>query len=220
MWTNLSALIYQLGPIFSGDLQSHGMVSQWYLGWTQKNLRSLSHQMHQAPEDVRPIAIAPGFNSDGPQTYLEAIHITVKELIPGVIVVAVWGHEWPGRSVSIKCYRSAIRHLQTAHSLPEPHISKLEGFIRFQQAKKQPTQLLCKKWEQCGQKSRQHHAMGCSMHLLHWLHAFRGDNHAIRVSIWPGTHPTYSDISIDDPGHPTLMKLRLKASKTDPFRKG
>lgn len=36
----------------------------------------------------------------------------------------------------------------------------------------------------------------------------------------PGAHLTYSDVSIDDPEHPTLMKLRLKASKTDPFRKG
>ena len=33
-------------------------------------------------------------------------------------------------------------------------------------------------------------------------------------------HLTYSDVSINDPGHPTLMKLRLKASKTDSFRKG
>ena len=36
----------------------------------------------------------------------------------------------------------------------------------------------------------------------------------------PGAHLTYSDVSIDDPEHPTLMKLRLKASKTDPFQKG
>ena len=35
----------------------------------------------------------------------------------------------------------------------------------------------------------------------------------------PGAHLTYSDVSIDDPGHPSLMKLRLKASKTDPFQK-
>ena len=46
--------------------------------------------------------------------------------------------------VSIKCYLSAIRHLQIAHSLPDPHISsmpKLEGVIKgikSQQAKKQP----------------------------------------------------------------------------------
>ena len=36
---------------------------------------------------------------------------------------------------------------------------------------------------------------------------------------YPGAHLTYSNVSIDDPGHPTLMKLMLKASITDPFRK-
>jgi len=35
-----------------------------------------------------------------------------------------------------------------------------------------------------------------------------------------GAHFPYSDVSINDPEHPTLMKLRLKASKTDPFHKG
>jgi len=36
----------------------------------------------------------------------------------------------------------------------------------------------------------------------------------------PGANFCYSDVSINDPEHPTLMKLRLKASKTDPFHKG
>ena len=36
----------------------------------------------------------------------------------------------------------------------------------------------------------------------------------------PATHLTFDDIIVDDITNPTLLKLRLKASKTDPFRKG
>ena len=36
----------------------------------------------------------------------------------------------------------------------------------------------------------------------------------------PATHLTFNDINVDDIINPTLPKLRLKASKTDPFRKG
>ena len=79
--------------------------------------------------------------------------------------------------VSIKCYLSAIRHLQIAHSLPDPHISF--GFV---------------------------HSGEITVPL--------------ESAYDPAAHLTYSDISINDPGHPTLMKLRLKASKTDSFRKG
>ena len=36
----------------------------------------------------------------------------------------------------------------------------------------------------------------------------------------PATTITFEDINVDDTTNPTLLKLRLKASKTDPFRKG
>ena len=36
----------------------------------------------------------------------------------------------------------------------------------------------------------------------------------------PATHLTFDDNNVDDITKPTLLKLRLKASKTDPFRKG
>ncbi len=40
------------------------------------------------------------------------------------------------------------------------------------------------------------------------------------ASFDPATHFTFKDITVDDPSNPSLLKLRLKASKTDPFRKG
>ena len=36
----------------------------------------------------------------------------------------------------------------------------------------------------------------------------------------PQVHLTFSDIEIDNPATPTIMKIHLKASKTDPCRKG
>ena len=36
----------------------------------------------------------------------------------------------------------------------------------------------------------------------------------------PGAHVRFTDVAIDDRSIPNLMRIRIKASKTDPFRKG
>ena len=36
----------------------------------------------------------------------------------------------------------------------------------------------------------------------------------------PSVHLNYKDISVDDPSNPSIIKVHIKASKTDPFRKG
>ena len=36
----------------------------------------------------------------------------------------------------------------------------------------------------------------------------------------PGAHVSFTDVAIDDRSNPKLMRIRIKASKTDPFRKG
>ena len=36
----------------------------------------------------------------------------------------------------------------------------------------------------------------------------------------PSVHLNYSDISIDNPSNPGIIQVRIKASKTDPFRNG
>ena len=36
----------------------------------------------------------------------------------------------------------------------------------------------------------------------------------------PGAHLNFEDVAIDSPTVPTVMRVRLKASKTDPYRKG
>ena len=40
------------------------------------------------------------------------------------------------------------------------------------------------------------------------------------LSFDPGVNLGCNDIAIDDPASPTILKVRIKASKTDPFRKG
>ena len=36
----------------------------------------------------------------------------------------------------------------------------------------------------------------------------------------PGAHLSHGDVAIDDPARTSLVQIRIKASKTDPFRKG
>ena len=36
----------------------------------------------------------------------------------------------------------------------------------------------------------------------------------------PSVHLLWGDLAVDAPGNPTVLSVRLKASKTDPFRKG
>ena len=36
----------------------------------------------------------------------------------------------------------------------------------------------------------------------------------------PTAHLSFKDIAVDAPANPTVMEVRIKASKTDPFRKG
>ncbi len=36
------------------------------------------------------------------------LHITVKELLPIVLGVTIWGNEWKGLTVSCFCYNAAV----------------------------------------------------------------------------------------------------------------
>ena len=36
----------------------------------------------------------------------------------------------------------------------------------------------------------------------------------------PDVHLSYSDIAVDSTSNPSMMQVHIKASKTDPFRKG
>ena len=36
----------------------------------------------------------------------------------------------------------------------------------------------------------------------------------------PAVHPNKGDVAVDDPAPPSIIKITIKQSKTDPFRKG
>ena len=41
-----------------------------------------------------------------------------------------------------------------------------------------------------------------------------------RTSYNPGAHLSQGDVAIDDPGKTNMVQIKIKASKTDPFRHG
>lgn len=41
-------------------------------------------------------------------TPMQEAHITIKELVPIVLAVAVWGKEWHGLTVQARCDNSAV----------------------------------------------------------------------------------------------------------------
>ena len=136
---------------------------------------------------------------------------------------------------TIKGYLSAIRHLQRASGFPDPatsNIPKLEWVIKgikSTQARAQSSKhtrhpitphivkAMGAVWEAQG-----HHVMLWAAVTLCFF-GFLRSGEVILPSDYafdPATHLTFDDIIVDDITKPTLLKLRLKASKTDPFRKG
>ena len=58
-----------------------------------------------------------GYTSEGvwfslqwPELWAE-VHITVKELLPIVLSVAIWGWQWAGELVKVRCDNAAVVHI-------------------------------------------------------------------------------------------------------------
>ena len=139
---------------------------------------------------------------------------------------------------SIKGYLAAIRRLQIAQGLPDPLISqmsKLEGVVRgikSQQARSAPSSpkrlpislsILRQVKEHLVTLVTDHNG------VMLWAAACTGLYGFLRAgeltvpsesAFDSSTHLCFSDVSVDNILDPQIVKLRLKASKTDPFRKG
>ncbi len=122
---------------------------------------------------------------------------------------------------TIKGYLSAIRHLQIAAGLPDPVMSsmaKLNGVIKATRARGNPSSLptilrqISAVWEAQGLSQDQ--VMLWAASTVCFLRA-----RELRLTM-PSTQPPVEDITVDDIANPSMLKLHLKASKTDPFRKG
>ena len=139
---------------------------------------------------------------------------------------------------TIKGYLSAIRHLQIATGLPDPGIPsmpKLEGVlggIKATQARtltsthtRLPiTAPIIKRvgevWEALG-PSKDHIMLWAAVTLAFFGFLRSGEVTVSSDSAFdPAAHLTFDDVKVDNITNPTLLKIRLKASKTDPFRNG
>ena len=139
---------------------------------------------------------------------------------------------------TIKCYLSGIRFSQIAQSYPDPFVGDMPRLhyvlrgIKSEEAKKNlppkprlpvtPTILT-----QIYQILRQHpedfdNIMLWSAFLLCFFGFLRSGEITIpdTTSYDPAVHLNFSDIAADHNVPPNILQIKLKASKTDPFRRG
>ena len=138
---------------------------------------------------------------------------------------------------TIKCYLSAVRHLHIADGLGDPGISKM---ARLEQV------LRGIKSMQARGKVKERQRLPISIELLHkmrgvWMREASADARMLwaasslcffgffrsgeltvpsNTAYDEGAHLSFSDIAVDSLDNPQLLKVRVKSSKTDPFRVG
>ena len=61
----------------------------------------------------------------------DTVHITVKELLPIVVAVAVWGHRWQGRTVRCLCDNAAVIAIIRSGSSKDPSAMHLLRCLFF-----------------------------------------------------------------------------------------
>lgn len=139
---------------------------------------------------------------------------------------------------TIKCYLAAIRHAQIALGLRDPQISgmaKLEqvikgakrtyaGHAQDRRVRLPITPNLLLKMKAVWEKNAGDFdtvmlwAASC---LCYFGFLRAGEITVPSESAYDkGQHLNFADVAVDSVSHPKIMKVRIKASKTDPFRKG
>ena len=139
---------------------------------------------------------------------------------------------------SIKVYLSAIRHLHIENHMPDPHISNMARLeqvvkgVKRDQAHKLPNQRtrlpitadLMRQMKSIlvkNPKDEDNIMIWAAMCLCFFGFLRAGEmTLESETSFDPGAHLCFADVAIDDPANPAILKVRIKASKTDPFRKG
>lgn len=139
---------------------------------------------------------------------------------------------------SIKGYLSAVRHLQISQGHPDPSIAtmpKLEGVIKgikSTQAKSgtpkknrlpiTPAILNSIRLQWQGEGPSQDQVMLWAAATLCFFGFLRSGEITVPsdAAFDPSCHLTFQDISVDQVTDPQLLRVHLKSSKTDPFRKG
>ena len=134
---------------------------------------------------------------------------------------------------TIKCYLSAVRHLQVCSgggdpgigSMPQLELS-LRGSKKEQLGQQKPTRLpitpaiLMKLRQVWDKQAKERHAVGS---MLPWFFGFlrSGEFTAPESDEFdPGQHLSFTDVAVDSLDSPRCLSIKIKQSKTDPFRQG
>ena len=139
---------------------------------------------------------------------------------------------------SIKCYLSAVRHLHLEKKLPDPNIgsmARLEQVLRGVksfQSKQSPPPKPClpitpdillklkKVWNK--DPSNTDNIMLWAAVCLGFFGFMRAGEFTVPAdnAYDPTAHLNTEDISVDSKANPSMARIKLKKSKTDPFRQG
>ncbi len=68
-------------------------------------------------------------------TELKDQHITVKELLPIIIAIAIWGADWANRSILCRCDNEAVVHIVNSGTSKDPLVMGLMRCLHFITAK-------------------------------------------------------------------------------------
>ena len=141
---------------------------------------------------------------------------------------------------SIKCYLSAVRHLQISRGYSDPFLVDflqlqmlLRGVKVCRGLQRPPSTHLQVAYLTKYSSSVERSVVSPSSHEYHYImlgavccYCFFGFFHLGKLLVPslsafdPSSHITINDIAVDDDRNPAMIQFTLKASKTDPFRKG
>lgn len=138
---------------------------------------------------------------------------------------------------TIKVYLSAARHLHISSGFPEPHIGDMPRLsqtmrgIKAQQAKQgrkpkprfpiTPSILLKIKQVLSNDPTFNNRMLWAACTLCFFAFLRSGEICVPSVQEYDATaHLSFADVAMDNLSSPAQMQVRIKASKTDPFRKG
>ena len=131
---------------------------------------------------------------------------------------------------SIKVYLSAVRSLYIDHGFPDPlvrclRLQRLLRGIKRVQGPVSPRRLPItidhlRVIQRSLDLSTADHVMLWAACCLGFFGFLRAGEFTVNSAFHPSTHMTVSDLQADSLVSPTCFKVRIKCSKTDPFRAG
>lgn len=165
---------------------------------------------------------------------MDKANITRKELIPIILPVAIWGHEWSRKTIVAQCDNLAVVEVLNRGYSREPDIMHLmlRG-IRSTQSKNRGagrirlliTPPILRKigavWNE--DPTNFDRIMLWAASTLCFFGFFRAGEittTCMLISSYdPGSHLSLDDIAVDNPAVPSILQVHLKVSKTNSFCK-